>query len=405
MHWGPCWSLAGQVFDLRLVISIFGTIYLNNDTIYKMKKILLLLTISIFGSTQAYSQGCVAIRHFGVCAAGMTHNVSDKGDLQMGLNYRYFKSFRHFRGTHEETDRITNNTEVINHSHNWEYSLSYWLSKKTNLVMGIPMQINTRSSLYEHGRTERNMTFSRGLGDVRVGAQYWLLEPGTKKWNLQVGSSLKLPTGNFNTSDIFYNVGVNGTPEVRPVDQSIQLGDGGFGVILETTTYALLSEKFFISAGAFYLANPRETNGTRTFREKLNAANSNEAITSVPDQFSVRAALNYAIKSTTLVLGARHEGVPVNDIIGGSAGFRRPGTVLSIDPGVSYMKNNIGINLNVPVAVRRERPRSYTDLEYERRTGIFRQGDAAFADYAINVGVQYMFKRKAESVIKLPFQQ
>jgi hypothetical protein len=198
-----------------------------------MKRTLLVLII-LFLTQQSFGQGCVAVRHFGTCSANLSHNTFGKGDIQAGMNYRYFKSFRHFRGTHEEPDRITSGTEVINHSNNWEYSVSYWLSGKTNLAIGIPTQINARSSLYEHGRTERHHSFSRGLGDIRFGIQQWLLEPGIKPWNIQVGSSLKLPTGNYNASDIFYNVGVNGNPEVRPVDQSIQLGDGGLGLIVET---------------------------------------------------------------------------------------------------------------------------------------------------------------------------
>lgn len=359
-----------------------------------MKKLLLSL-IFLATAGQGFGQGCVAVRHFGVCSAAMTHNLFQKGDIQAGTSYRYFKSFRHFRGTHEEADRVTNGTEVINHSHNWEYSLSYWLSNKTSVILGIPTQINTRSSLYEHGRTQRNKSFSRGLGDVRIGVQNWLLEPGVKSWNVQLGTALKLPTGNYNSSDIFYNVGVNGSPEVRPVDQSIQLGDGGFGVILEAQSYVKLSEKFALTGGAFYLLNPLEKNDIRTFREKLSPLLANEAVMSVPDQFSSRVAVSYSINEiTNLGLGARYEGVPVNDLIGGSSGFRRPGTILSLEPQYSYMKNNFSLNFSVPLAVRRERPQSYTDLEYQRNTGNFRQGDAAFADYALNLGIQYTFKAK-----------
>lgn len=369
-----------------------------------MKKIVLILLL-IIGLQQSYGQGCVSIRHFGVCSADMTHSNFEKGDIQAGMNYRYFKSFRHFRGTHEEPDRVTNGTEVINHSHNWEYNINYWLSGKTNLLLGVPTQINTRSSLYEHGRTERHTSFSRGLGDIRVGIQQWLVQPGSKSWNIQFGSSLKLPTGNYNSSDIFYNVGVSGTPEVRPVDQSIQLGDGGFGFILETQMYLVLSEKIYLSTGAFYLVNPREKNGIRTFREKLSPTLANEAIMSVPDQFSSRIAANFSLSPASgISVGGRYEGVPVYDLIGGSSGFRRPGNILSVEPAYSYMKNNLSLSLALPIAVRRERPQSYTDLDYQRTTGVARNGDAAFADYAINVGIQYTFKKKVKETpaFKIP---
>jgi hypothetical protein len=359
-----------------------------------LKKILVSIAIILL-TNQIYGQGCVAVRHFGSCSANLSHNTFGKGDIQAGINYRYFKSFRHFRGTHEEADRVSNGTEVINHSNNWEYSISYWLSGKTNLAIGIPTQINTRSSLYEHGRTERHKSFSRGLGDIRFGIQQWLINPGAKSWNIQLGSSVKLPTGDYNASDIFYNVGINGSPEVRPVDQSIQLGDGGFGLIMETQMYFKLNEKFYLTTGAFYLFNPRETNGIRTFREKLSPLLANEAIMSVADQFSSRIAFNYSPDaSSNISLGGRYEGVPVHDAIGGSAGFRRPGNILSLEPVYSYMKNNLSFNLGLPIAVRRNRPQSYTDLEYQKNTGIFRNGDAAFADYSLNIGIQYTFKKR-----------
>jgi formylmethanofuran dehydrogenase subunit E-like metal-binding protein len=89
--------------------------------------------------------------------------------------------------------------------------------------------------------------------------------------------------------------------------------------------------------------------------------------------------------------------VPVHDAIGGSAGFRRPGNIISLEPVYSYMKNNLTINFGLPIAVRRNRPQSYTDLEYSKTTGIFRNGDAAFADYAVNVGIQYTFKAKQKT--------
>jgi hypothetical protein len=56
------------------------------------------------------------------------------------------------------------------------------------------------------------------------------------------------------------------------------------------------------------------------------------------------------------------------------------------------------LNLNVPFAVRRERPQSVTDLETQQITGEPRQGDAAFADYLINVGVSYRFARNKVKV-------
>ncbi|MEZ4859242.1 MAG: transporter [Flavobacteriaceae bacterium] len=353
-----------------------------------------LFFLSVFGLK---AQGCVAIKHFS-CSVGnsLESNLLNEGSFQLGVNYRYFKSFRHFRGTEEEPDRVANETEVVNHSHSWDFSINYGITKRMYLGITIPTVINTRSSLYEHGRNSRHITYSRGLGDIRVGVGYWILNPEThENGNIALGAGIKLPTGDYNAADIFYNVGVDGRPEVRPVDQSIQPGDGGFGFTIDFQVYQKMATDFYAYAGGFYLLNPRDINETRTFRETLSPVLQNEAIMSVPDQFSLRGGFSYTFSGTfSSSLGARYEGIPVEDLIGDSNGFRRPGNVLSIDPGITFRKNNFSLNLNVPIAVRRERPQSLTDIETSNLTGQFRNGDAAFADYLINLGISYSFSGK-----------
>lgn len=345
------------------------------------------------------AQGCVAIRHFSSCVGNsLEANLLQKGDIQLGINYRYFKSFRHFRGTKEEPDRTTSNTEVINHSHAWDYFLTYGISKRVYTSITIPTVLNSRSSLYEHGRQERNSTFSRGLADIRVGMGFWLFNlEDHPNGNLALGLGVKLPTGKYNASDIFYNVGPNGEPQVRPVDQSIQPGDGGFGITLDLQFYQKVTTSLFAYGGGFYLINPRETNGIKTFRETLSPILENEAIMAVPDQYSVRAGLSFSASNTiSTSLGARYDAVTVKDLVGGNEGFRRPGNILSIEPGIAYMRNNFSLNLNVPLAIRRERPQSITDRQTELATGQPRNGDAAFADYLLNVGVSYRFSKKLD---------
>ncbi|ASO03569.1 hypothetical protein [Arenibacter algicola] len=372
----------------------------------KTKRIHFILGISMLVLTcnpiTLNAQGCVAIRHFSSCVGNsLENNLLGKGDLQVGMNYRYFKSFRHFRGTEEEPDRVANNSEVINHSHAWDFFLTYGISDRFYTSITIPTVINARSSLYEHGREERNSSFSRGLADIRAGIGYWLLDPiDNPEGNIAVGLGIKLPTGNYNATDIFYNVGPEGSPEVRPVDQSIQPGDGGFGLTLDFQFYQKVATGLFAYGGGFYLLNPRETNGIRTFRETLSPILENEAIMAVPDQYSVRTGLSYSLSNViSASLGARFDAVPVKDLIGGNEGFRRPGNVLSLEPGIAYMHQNFTLNLNVPLALRRDRPQSVTDRQTEISTGTPRNGDAAFADYLINFGISYRFpKNKAMDI-------
>lgn len=366
-----------------------------------MKHILLLLTgillAGSFPSGTVQAQGCVAIRHFSCGGTNLSGAVLVPGDLSVGTNYRYFRSFRHFRGTHEEADRVANQTEVVNFSHALDLNLSYAVTQRAYATMTVPYVTNIRSSLYEHGREERHNSVSRGLADARVGLGYWLVTPSAVSGTAAaVGFGVKIPTGNHKSTDVFYNVGVDGHPEVRPVDQSIQPGDGAVGFTVDFQIYRQLGAGWSLFGNGFYLLNPREMNGVRTFRETLSPILENESVMSVPDQFSVRLGTSYAPEEqpVSASLGLRYEGVPVTDLVGGSLGFRRPGNVFSVEPGVSYMLGSVAVNVSVPFALRRNRPQSVTDQATQQVTGEPRNGDAAFADYLVNVGFTYRFNTK-----------
>ncbi len=367
-----------------------------------MKKYLSILLISlssiIFLVESLHAQGCVAIRHFSTCnAVNDGSNVAfEDGQWQFGASYQHFKSDRHFKGTHEEVDRKVNNTEVINYANTADFTLTYAPTTRLSFNLILPYVHFGRSSLYEHGlvygeyvKQERRTTHASGLGDIRLSANYWLLDfdkhPSN---NISVGLGIKLPTGNYNVKDYWYNVGPEGSPELRPVDQSIQPGDGGFGVTLEFNAYQEVFNHTYLYAGGFYLINSRETNGTRTFRETLvKDILDNEAIMSVPDQYMLRAGVSRSIMKLpglSLSVGGRIEGIPVRDLVGGDDGFRRPGYVISVEPAINYMRGKNNFNLSVPIALQRNRLQSVTDKETEETLGIPRHGDAAFADYLIS---------------------
>ena len=107
---------------------------------------------------------------------------------------------------------------------------------------------------------------------------------------------------------------------------------------------------------------------------------------SVPDQMMIRAGVNYTMQHFTFSLGMRDECLPVHDIIGGSNGFRRPGYIISAEPGVTYTKGKFSIYAYLPYAIVRCRTQSIPDKITTALTGKYTQGDAAFADYVMNIG-------------------
>jgi hypothetical protein len=387
-----------------------------------MRKFFTVITtcFAFFSLQNLSAQGCVAIRGFGGCGvASGTGLALAPGQWQVGTNYRYFKSFRHFKSDEEQFDRLVKQTQVINYSNTMELSASCGLNTRWQLNIGVPLSYTDRSSYYEHGGQTatfagaRKTSTSAGLGDARIGASRWLWNPVSHtKRNLSVGAALKLPTGNWNVQDSFYNIlvtdpqsGVSARKTLyRPVDQSIQLGDGGLGLIIDMQGFWEVNEGLYIYGNAFYLFNPRGVNGTLTNRSPTVGGKvyTNEYMCSVPDQYAARLGVlsQSRLQGLSFSWGARLEGIPVKDIIGESLGFRRPGYIVSAEPGVTYMKGKTTYNVNVPIAMYRMRNQSVTDKQVQDASGIARNGDAAFADYLISFGVTYRLSApKAKGIL------
>lgn len=360
----------------------------------KVVRALFVLTTALLFSVNAQAQGCVAVRHMGMCTATDSTGVLKPRQFQITMGYRYLHSFKHFKGTEEQEERVEQHTEVINKTSSLDLTLSYAVNSQLVLNVTMPLTYSNRSSLYEHDRQNRYTTSAYGIGDMRVTATYWILNPYTKgmKRNLSIGGGLKLPTANEGSTDIFYTA--NG-PQERPVDQSIQPGDGGWGVNIEFQAYTHVVHRLYAYGNGFYLFNPMNTNGVRTFRDSLSPILANEAIMSITDQYMARAGFSfYPVKDGSLnfSLGARIEGIPVKDAFGKSDGFRRPGYVVSIEPGLTYrLRKKHEFNVNVPTALLRNRQQSLTDKETEQLTGRPRHGDAAFANYLLLITYAYKF--------------
>ncbi len=237
---------------------------------------------------------------------------------------------------------------------------------------------------------------SFGLGDIRIAAYRWMFDPEKyHRGNIQLGAGIKLPTGDYNYKDYWYNVGPAGAKELRPVDQSIQLGDGGTGITLETNTFYNFTKSVGVYGNFYYLSQSHESRMVPAPTAKhCTPALANEAISSVPDQYMARAGVNYSsshLPGLTFGAGTRIEGIPVHDVIGGSNDFRRPGYIISAEPSVNYSHHNYSLFAAVPIAMVRNRMQSITDKENSVKRGTFVRGDAAFADYTINVGAAFRF--------------
>lgn len=296
--------------------------------------------------------------------------------FQLSLGYRYQHSHRHFVGTREQIQRAANRSEVNNIIHILDLSATYDVNSRFNLSVSVPFFFSKRFGQ----STPDRATHARGVGDISLTGRVWLFkQPNEARRNISVGLGVKFPTGKPDVKD---TVITPTGPVVRNVDQSIQLGDGGYGMTVDFQAYQAVKSVRLYATGV-YLINPRNTNGVLTGRTRPS-----EGVMSVADQYLYRAgAIMPFPKTNSLVwsLGVRGEGVPSTDFLGKSDGFRRPGYVISVEPGLIYNRGKDTWSFSVPVPFVRARTRSVPDVRENRH------GDAAFADYLIIAGYTRRF--------------
>jgi hypothetical protein len=355
---------------------------------------ILLCSFCLLLSSRGMSQGCVAVKNMSSCSLNW---AEDAKSFQVTLNYRYFHSYKHFVGTEEQTERVENGTEVINNDNSVNLGLSYTFNKRWSASLIIPYVVIDRSSLYEHlgnsvttnPNQERFHTQSNGLGDIRVIGYYNALG-AYQKGALTLGIGIKTPTGKYDATDYFHKQEglVKGV-----VDQSIQPGDGGLGIITEADFSHQIKGKFYGYFAGLYMLSPRNTNGVlRSPTPTAGIPRSNEF--SVPDQYMIRAGARYILHHVQLSLGGRMECIPSKDLIGDSDGFRRPGYIVSIEPSMFYTTGKHTIGFNFPIALERNRTRSQIDIArgINPTTNQPYHGDAAFADWLLSLTYAYRFQ-------------
>jgi hypothetical protein len=343
-----------------------------------------------FTQPSAHAQGCVAAHSPQPLIAGLDPSSVSGGrhsasgllhGLTVTTGFRTYSSFRHYIGTVYQVQRQTQHSAVVNHVDLFELDLNYQLTPRWSVIATVPGMEATR-----HGqRTDTNYYRSGGIGDVTVGVQSWIFRPPTENHgNVNLSAQLKLPTGINDAKGT--TITKSGAAQTEPFDESIQPGDGTWGFSLATEAYHPVLWKTAAYFTGSWLFNPQDTTGVQTFRPAPG-----EGVVSATDQYLWRGGFSRPVTGVRLLrglafsIGGRMEGVPVRDAFGSSNGFRRPGYVISIEPGLMYERGRYMLNVSGPWAMERNRKTSVTDLENGTH------GDAAFADYTIIAGFSRFF--------------
>ncbi len=344
-------------------------------------KIFILLSAMMLATTGVLlSQGCVAIRNVGGISPDLLFkNVGPDDRYILNITNRYFEASKSFRG-----DEPFSDTLVKNRIYTLNFSILRLFNNGWSIGVNVPISANSRHNGADHKGPlsfPKYTTHAFGLGDVRITAYKWLLNASkNSKGNIQLGLGIKLPTGDYDYKDYF--VRNDSTKVFAPVDQAIQLGDGGTGFTAELNAFYSIGKVINLYVQGFYLMNPREQNGVSNLKGRNPTTaqiNNSTTVMSVPDQFSVRGGANLQVKDFIFTAGLRYEKVPENDLIGGNKGFRRAATIASVEPGITYKLNSILVFANMGIPFKRNIiQNTQNDMT-----------PAAFADWVLSFGVQF----------------
>ena len=301
------------------------------------------LATTLLNAPAAHAQGCVCQKQ-GSPVFGGLETYLKQGEWQVTFGYRGYESTEHFQGKLPFPELDPNGP--INKQHAATVELSYALTERWNLSVGVPWY-NNGFAVRRAGPAQSTPYFQdtpvTGVGDLNVRGRYWLMSADDPTRNIGVAMGLKFPTGSSNRT------GTVGGRTV-PADVSIQLGDEAWGVPVGVSAFRDYT-RLSLYGTMNYLFTPRNTTGVPTFFGSLNNPN-NSVLNSAADQFSSQVGAAYAVRRGWPVptLAYRIEGVPVSDAFGDSDGFRRPGTIGFVEPGVSMqLRGNL---LSFSVAIR-----------------------------------------------------
>jgi hypothetical protein len=189
---------------------------------------------------------------------------------------------------------------------------------------------------------------------------------------MSIGLGVKAPTGSHDASSFVYTATA---AMAHPADQTVQPGDGGWAILVQSQAFRQVTERVYGYAFGSYAVSPKA-------RSDIEFRPGSGVYWSVPDIYSARAGAAFSVlpdQGLTLSLGGRMDGIPLRDLIGGGDDdtIKRTSRVIFVDPGLSLTRGKDNFTVSVPWRVSVNRFKSL----YESRTNSLNAG--GFAQYLI----------------------
>ena len=272
-------------------------------------------------------QGCAPARIAGAFPGSEGDIYLRRGTWQIGVAVRNLKSSRLIQGhTDVGPSSVVTNTALFP-------SLTYGASDRVAVSLTVPVAHGTHETLYPDQQRHRNS--ATGIGDITLSASAWLFgaSPLRTGGNLGFGAGLKLPTGSNKVEGRWWTA--DGTAIPFPVHQSIEPGDGAWGVIARVHGFQPLAASLYVYGAAVYTASllgvtdvPRTPDSTQFW--------------AAPDTWEASAGVAWAIRPEqgfSARLGFFFSGTTRRDLIGAtdprehrlpaSAGYLEPALTLT----------------------------------------------------------------------------
>jgi hypothetical protein len=324
----------------------------------------------IVSSTRA--QGCEPIRFTTPVNLGGQGEAYQRGrEWQLTLAYRRLVSNEWFVGTEKSSALAPGGEAPVFRIHTFVADVAYAFNDRYRLRVSAPVSVGSLTRVWADGM--KHQQTATGIGDVSVIGEAWMFEPRTHaSGNVSVSIGVKAPTGSHTVGSQFYTA--TGSVEY-PADQTIQPGDGGWALLLQSQAFKELTSRVNAYAFGSYMVSPKS-------RSDVRQTPGSGAFWSVPDVYSAQVGAAFSVlpdQGLTMSLGARADGIPVHDLLGGGddATIKRSALVMFADPGLSFTRGRGTLTASVPYRLHVNRQKSVL----EQRTNGLNAG--GFAKYLV----------------------
>jgi len=291
----------------------------------------------------AFGQGCMPFRFMSPSLGGPKAAFLQPGEWQLGVAMRRIASDKFFLGTHEIPG--PNGQPLDLRLNSLDLSFTYATSERLSMTLTVPLAYSTAENT--NADLKRHQVSSSGVGDLNLMANLWLGLPARHlNGDVSVGLGVKTPTGRNHIKGTSYDS--LGNPSQVFLQQTIQMGDGGWAVLVQSQGFQHLFGHASAYYSGFYSVSLRRNSDVPTAG----------TFWAIPDVYSARVGFADQLMmepGLSTSLGWRIDGTPTNDLIGGhTAFFRHDGYTMYLDPGISFQSGPNQFALNVPVRIRQD---------------------------------------------------